>query len=92
MIILGLAIFFDYFTLAYRSIFAAYERMEYEAIARVIMKFIVFSIGGLLLYFGYGLVAFALALLLAEFVYFNILRYIYEKKISTPKFKFDFKF
>jgi len=92
VIIFGLAMFFDYFTLAYRSIFNAYEKMEYEAIVRMIVKFIIFSIGGLLLYFGYGLVAFALVLLLAEFIYFNILRYIYIKKVEIPKFKFDFKF
>jgi len=92
VIIVGLATFFEYYALAYRSIFGAYEKMEYEAIARIITKFVVFFVGGLLLYFGYGMVAFAFALLLSYIIYFCILKIVYLKKIGKISLKFDYKF
>ncbi|CAD7775958.1 Polysaccharide biosynthesis protein [Candidatus Methanoperedenaceae archaeon GB50] len=73
------------FALTFRSIFQAYERMEYDAAVMVIEKIILIILVLFVLISGYGLIELAYAYVFAGIVAVVISIYIVLVKIAKPK-------
>jgi O-antigen/teichoic acid export membrane protein len=74
------------------SIFRAFEKMEYEALVRVVEKVIVFSLVMYLIYLGYGLIEIVFAFLISSIFSFVFSCLIVLKKFAKPKFEVDLSF
>jgi len=90
--IAGAAVVVTSFNQFFRSIFRAFEKMEYEAVVRVIEKVVVFSLVMCLIYFGYGLIEILSAFLISSFFSLIFSGLIVLKKFAKPKFEVDFSF
>lgn len=76
----------------FTSIFRAFEKMEYEALVRVVEKVIVFSLAMYLIYLGYGLIEIVSAFLISSIFSFIFSGLIVLKKFAKPKFEVDLSF
>jgi O-antigen/teichoic acid export membrane protein len=74
------------------SIFRAFEKMEYEALIRIIQEVIVFSLVMYLIYFKYGLIEIVSAFLISSVFSFVFSGLVVLKKFAKPKFEIDFSF
>lgn len=90
--IAGASVVVTSFNQFFRSIFRAFEKMEYEAVVRVIEKVVVFSLVMCLIYFGYGLIEILSAFLISSVFSLVFSGLIVFKKFAKPKFKVDFSF
>ena len=75
-----------------RNLFTSFERQIYQATYLIIERLIAFSLGILVLYLGYGLIA-----LISVFVLSNLVSLIYAFAVTSNKFtkiklEFDFSF
>jgi O-antigen/teichoic acid export membrane protein len=80
------------FTQLFRSIFRAFEKMEYEALTTSLEKIVAVSLGLFVLFSGYGLIELSLVILLAGIINFFVTFLVVIVKFSRPKFEIDFKF
>ena len=90
--IAGASVVVTSFNQFFISIFRAFEKMEYEALVRVVEKVVVFSLVMCLIYFGYGLIAIVSAFLISSVLSFLFSGLIVFKKFANPKFEVDFSF
>ena len=78
------------FAQTFRSIFQAFERMEYDAAVMVIEKIILFILVLFVLFSGYGLIELAYAYMFAGIVAVTMSFSIVLTKIAKPKSTIDF--
>ena len=74
----------------FRSIFKAFERMEYEALLDILRKVILTSLGLWVLFSGYGLVELAYISILVGIIDFLCSYLVTVKKFAKPKIEIDF--
>lgn len=88
--IIGIAVLLDgTFTMLFKSIYRAFEKMEYEALVTILEKSIFVCFGFFVLFSGYGLIELVLAYLLANLITFLFGFLITIKKFTIPKFEVD---
>ncbi|NYT11840.1 MAG: flippase [Methanomassiliicoccales archaeon] len=75
-----------------RSIFRAFERLEYEAALNIVKSIIVTSVGISILFAGYGLIEVAYAYIIAAVIDFGLALILVTFKFSRPEFKLDPEF
>lgn len=90
--IAGASVVVTSFNQFFRSIFRAFEKMEYEAVVRVVEKVVVFILVMCLIYFGYGLIEILFAFLISSVLSLIFSGLIVFKKFAKPKFEVDFSF
>jgi O-antigen/teichoic acid export membrane protein len=88
--IVGGGTVFTSLTSFFRSIFRAFERMEYEAITRIVERLLIFGSVLPVLFLGYGLIEVVLAMLIAHALIFIFTLAIIIKKFTRPVLLFDF--
>ena len=88
----GIALFFNYLGYTLKSLFQAYEAVQYEAVARIIEKTVAFGIGTTALLNGYGLVAVVSGMVVSNMIYFLILFVSAKRRITDIHLSFDFVF
>lgn len=76
----------------FKSIFRAFEKMEYEFLINTSKTIIVVSLGLFVLFAGYGLIGLVLIHLLASVFDFFLSLSICIKKFAVPKLEIDLKF
>jgi len=86
----GIYMILTSFALTFRSIFQAYERMEYDAAVGVIEYIMLFSLVLFVLFSGYGLIELAYVYIFAGIVAVTISFSIVLIKITKPKPTIDF--
>ena len=79
------------FTSSFKSIFRAFERMQYEAVISITEKILVFVLVMSALLYGYGLIGVILAMLMAQAMISLIAFITVLKKFTRPFSKFDAK-
>ena len=88
--IVGGVTVFTSFTSSFRSIFRAFERMEYEAITKIVERVLIFGSVLPILFLGYGLIEVVSAMLVAQALIFIFTLAIIIKKFTRPVLSFDF--
>jgi O-antigen/teichoic acid export membrane protein len=86
----GLYMILTSFALTFRSIFQAYERMEYDAAVGVIEYIILFSLVLVVIFSGYGLIELAYVYIFAGIVAVTLSFLIVLIKIAKPKPTIEF--
>ena len=86
------AMFFNYFGWAFSALLQAYEKMEYDAIGKLVERVVAFSLGLLVLLKGYGLIVLIFVLILSQLAAFIVKYAITSKKIVKVSYEIDFKF
>jgi len=86
----GIYMILTSFALTFRSIFQAYERMEYDAAVGVIEYIILFSLVLFVIFSGYGLIELAYVYIFVGIVGATLSFSIILIKIAKPKPKIDF--
>ena len=87
--IVGGVTVFTSFTSSFRSIFRAFERMEYETITKIAEKILIFGSVMPVLFLGYGLIEVVSAMLIAQALIFLLTLMVVIKKFTRPKLSFD---
>ena len=87
--IVGGVTVFTSFTSSFRSIFRAFERMEYETITKIVEKILIFGSVMPVLFLGYGLIEVVSAMLVAQALIFAFTLMVVIKKFTRPKLSFD---
>lgn len=90
--IFGIAVLLEAFTLLFKSIYRAFEKMEYEALVMILGKCIFVCLGFFVIFSGYGLIELVSAYLLTNLVTFLFGFLITIKKFTIPKFEVDTRF
>ena len=91
--ILGFYVLFDSFTLNFFCpIYRAFEKMEYEALVKVIKNFIIVALGLLVIYLDLGFVALVSAFLVGSIFGFVVGLLVVAKRFTKPKIEIDFEF
>jgi len=90
--IIGLSVILNSFAQMFHSIFRAFERMEYESIAVIAERVVVFGLGIWVLILGYGLIEVAFAILIGSIINVFISLSITIKKVIKPIIAIDWKF
>lgn len=90
--IIGLSLVIGSFSGVFRSMFHAFERMEYDALLAVMEKIIVVSLGVFVLLSGYGLVALVSVFLIGSIFNLSASVLVTFKKFARPKFEIDLSF
>lgn len=75
-----------------RSIFRAFEKMEFEAFFNIGKSIVTTGIGIVVLFSGYGLIAIAFVYLLAGIIDLFATSIVVIKKFANPKLEVDFSF
>lgn len=75
-----------------RSIFRAFERMEYEALLNILERVIFVSLGLVVLSWGYGLIEVVSVFLIAGAVNLILSFFLTARKFAMPKFEVDREF
>jgi len=78
------------FALTFKSVFQAFERMEYTAVVMVIEKIILVSLVLFVLFSGYGLIELAYVYIFAGIVDVTLSFSVVLIKIAKPKLTIDF--
>lgn len=86
----GIYMILTSFALTFRSIFQAFERMEYHAVVMIIEKIMLISLVLFVLFSGYGLIELAYAYIFAGIVDVTLSFSIVLIKIAKPKPTIDF--
>lgn len=89
--IFGLYWILNSFAQFFRSIFRAFEQMEYEALTISLEKILAVSFGIYVLFSGYGLIELALVILFSGIVNVLVSFFVIIRKFAKPKFEFDLK-
>jgi len=88
--ILGLVNILNSFSMFFRSIFRAFEKMEYDALTRLIERTMVTGFALVALFFGFKLIEIVLAIFLAQILAFILTFMICIKKFARPCLIFNF--
>jgi len=88
----GIAVILTSFSQLFRSIFTAFERMEYEAFLNIVKTIITLSLGLLVLFTGYGLIELVSVFVVAGVVDFCLSIFITLRKFAKPKIEVDLDF
>ena len=88
----GIYMILTSFALTFRSIFQAFERMEYHAVVMIIEKLILITLVLFVLFSGYGLIELTYVYIFAGIVGVTISFSIVLIKIAKPKPMIDFSF
>lgn len=88
----GISVILTSFSQLFRSIFTAFERMEYEAFLNIVKTIIIFSLGLLVLFSGYGLIELLSVFVVAGAVDFCLSIFITLRKFAKPKIEIDLDF
>ena len=86
----GISVILTSFSGLFRSIFAAFERMEYEALLSTILTIIHVSLGLLVLFSGYGLIELVTVFVIVGIINFSLSFSVVIKKFVKPKLEIDF--
>ena len=86
----GIYMILTSFALTFRSVFQAFERMEYDAVVMVIVKIILFMLVLFVIFFGYGIIELAYVYIFAGIVAVTLSFSIALIKIAKPKLTIDF--
>jgi O-antigen/teichoic acid export membrane protein len=89
--LVAIALFFDNITLAVKSIFTAYERLEYFSFVELMERIIAALLGVLVLWRGYGLIPLIFVFVLSYLTSFILSLFLVIKKFTRFTLKFDFK-
>jgi len=89
--IIGLSVILHSFAQMFHSIFRAFERMEFESIAVITERVVVFGLGVWVLILGYGLIEVVFAVLIGSIINVLISLYITIKKVIKPIISIDWK-
>jgi len=90
--IMGISIILNSYSEMFRSIFYAYQKMEFGAITLTSGKIVITLLVAVFLFWGYGLVEVMLAFLVGN-LFSLLLNYrIYIKNFPKPVLRFDFNF
>ena len=76
----------------FKSIYRAFEKMEYEALVMILGKCIFVCLGFFVIFSGYGLIELVSAYLLTNLITFLFSFLITIKKFTVPKFEIDTRF
>ncbi|MFH1836250.1 MAG: flippase [Methanobacteriota archaeon] len=87
--IFGLVVILDAFSELFKSIYQAFERMEYVAYSRIIQAIVVVSLGVTVLFLGKGIYWYATAYFIAAFVNFLFTLFITSKYFAKIGFEID---
>ncbi len=88
--VIGIAVLLDgTFTMLFKSIYRAFEKMEYEALVTILGKSICACLVFLTLFYGHGLIGLVLSYLSANLIILVFVFFITIKKFTIPKFKID---
>jgi len=87
--VFGLVNILNSFATFFRSIFRAFEKMEYDAITRIIERFLVVGAALIVLFQGHGLMAIVLAMLLAQVLSFLVTLFLCVRKFARPRLSLD---
>lgn len=85
----GFSAILNSFSMFFRSIFKAFERMEYEAYLNIICSAIKTSTGLLLLFSGYGIIEVAYAFVFAGIINLFLSLVVTLKRFAKPTVKID---
>jgi O-antigen/teichoic acid export membrane protein len=88
----GIAVILTSFSQLFRSIFTAFERMEYEAFLNIVKTIITVSLGLLVLFSGYGLIELVSVFVVAGIVDFCLSLFIMLIKFAKPTIEVDLAF
>ena len=90
--LIGISAIIGGFTGFLRSIFRAFEKMEFEAFLIIGKSIVTTGIGIAVLFSGYGLIAIAFVYLFAGIIDLFVTSIVVIKKFGKPKFEVDFSF
>lgn len=90
--LIGLSLIINSFSMFIRSIFRAFEKMEYEANVNIFISIVKLILIFIVLYMGYGLVEIAYIYILVEIVNLLLSIVFTLKYISKPIMEIDYKF
>jgi O-antigen/teichoic acid export membrane protein len=85
----GIYMILSSFALTFRSVFQAFERMEYDAVVMVIEKIILFMLVLFVIFSGYGLIELAYVYIFGGIVAVSLSFSIALIKITKPKRTID---
>jgi O-antigen/teichoic acid export membrane protein len=92
VILFGVSTIINTFSQYLRSIFKAFEKMEYEALLNIFYSLILLTSVVLLLNYGFGLLEIAYAYIITEVINFTLTFLIIIKKFAKPNFELDLSF
>lgn len=92
VILFGISSIISTFSQYLRSIFKAFEKMEYEAILNTIISCTRVGISILVLYLGFGVIEIAYVYVITETLNFILSFCVTVKKFTKPLFDIDIKF
>jgi len=87
----GISTILNSFSMFFRSIFKAFERMEYEAYLNITRSAIKTSTGLLLIFYGYGLIEVVYVFVFAEIINLFLSLFVTVKRFAKPTVEIDFK-
>ncbi|MCD1296032.1 hypothetical protein CUJ83_13595 [Methanocella sp. CWC-04] len=87
--LIGISILLNNFSLFFRSIFRAYDKMEYEAFLNITTSVFKLGLVFIVLHQGYGLIEIGYAFIAAEILNFVLSFIISIKKFTRPKLDID---
>jgi len=90
--ILGIFIVLESFSNLFRAVFRAFEKMEYEAVLDIFERAIIVSLGILILFLGYGLIALVSVYLIGSAIRFVLSFFIVSRRFARPVFDVDLAF
>jgi O-antigen/teichoic acid export membrane protein len=90
--IVGIYTIITSFSQLTRSVFRAFEKMEYEALLNIIERAIFVSLGLMVLFLGYGLIELVSVFLIAGIVNLALSFFLTIKKFAMPEFEVDWTF
>ena len=87
----GIAMFFYNFGGVFRSVLQGYEAMKYEVISKAVERIVAAGLGIYLLLRGYGILSLFITLILSNAVYYILLYFFTNKKISPINITFNWQ-
>lgn len=85
-------ILIDSFATIYRSVYRAFERMEYEAFIKILSNLLRVSLALLFIFLGYGLIVIGLLFIFSGIFELFISTIVCERKFVKSKTEIDFSF
>lgn len=82
-------LFFQSMSYAFRWVFHAMQIMEYEALHRVVERFLLLMMSMFVLWKGLGLIALSLVFLITQIIIFMLSLFFAARKTRIPKIKVD---
>ena len=90
--LIGLSVIIGSFSGIFTSIFQANEKMEYQSYSQIINSFLMFAGALIVIYYGFGLYAFALIYFTVSVIVLIYNFFICSWKFTLPKFEININF